>query len=150
MKRRAIIKELSRIKETKARLRANRSLLKRTAKAVKIDCDLLDDLKDVIIVDGQPVNVWSLCNSTHINAIADEHQNRSGQVYLNAHNEKTFGVRLRRPNKVSGWERDEVFAGAYWRTKSEAMQAVYDWVFHAILPKKNGSDNEMRVKFFWD
>lgn len=58
---------------------------------------------------------------------------RTADVYLNAHNNTTYGVRLCRPSELPGCGRDEEYLGAHF-TEEEAKQMATDWVCQGIKP----------------
>jgi predicted alpha-1,6-mannanase (GH76 family) len=138
MKKTQILKELAGLSDTKKRLKSNRAQCTKLGRAIRKDEDLVNALRSITIVDGNPVIVWRpSATSTWVDAVADEHRWRSGQVTLNRHNDTTFVVQLCRGYQ-SGLGKDSAFAGKDWPTKKIALAAVYDWVFNGVVPKMNG------------
>jgi hypothetical protein len=114
--------------------------LSRLRKKLEIEREFLTDLNKVTeIIDGEPICIWGTETHPHYQSVDPENQ-RIAHIYLNAHNKKTFGLRIQEywaKGNDHRWYGDQ-FCGSGWESKAEVEKAALDWVIHAKLPMMDG------------
>ncbi len=111
------------------------AILTKKAEVQRI-ADELEDLRTLIgeleqvseVFEGVPIHVWEM--SKEQIAVRHRASGRSGDVYLNAHNGKTFGMHLKWKDKPDRW------MGADWPSRKEALLAVKRFCAFGTMPKK--------------
>ena len=127
-----ILRKLPTLEEKKKRLANRRSVARRVANEIANLEEQIEILEDATEVhDGIAINIHKF-GSTTIKAVDEEAITRYAQVYQNAHNGWTWG--LRTYDDMFG-NKGEEWHGACFPDYDEVIKFAKDWVARATPPR---------------
>lgn len=141
---------LKKLPEVKKRLAENKAKLKRLQKSIGKDESIVrkldyywKDAPEIEIYNGVVLIIYDSEESGAYTVEAiDENNSRHADIYLNAHNNRTFGCHLK--VYTGGKGNGEAWLGADWESRDELIKIGKDFVAKAIIPDKVEKDNWYR------
>lgn len=106
-----------------------------------------DRVSDVI--RGEPLMIWGSKRCRHLESLDPENK-RAAHIYLNAHNNKTFGLRINEywaKGNNHRWHGDKL-CGTKWESYKAAEEAALAWIIDGTLPKENGTGEVVKEDLF--
>ena len=135
-----VVEDSHRLPELRRELRALEREAIRLDKQVDALAERIDKAEAVdVVFDGVAITE----GAGYWHKVVDGYE-RSFHIYLNAHNQKTYGLSLSYDAGGSG--RRETWCGAGWATSEEAKIAGLQWLVHGTMPLFDGTGKRTEMR----